>query len=207
MYVTDFNLAQVVDKFGRQLGAQFYNLQDANGNFYTGSQKNNNIVDTLGRTPISSSTNGSVTTYTLQTSQGPESYTVTTATIRATTSLGQSGVSECVNCSITVIQSIGLPNGTSYTFGYNGQGELSSVTLPTGGQITLGYTNYLDSYNNHNYWISSREENGATWSYTPTRISTCGVGQTGCMQKVTVVKPSGDNIVYTFTMNNGGWNS
>src|SRR5438046_2578718 len=42
---------------------------------------------------------------------------------------------------------------------------------------------------------------------TPLLIPTCGYGQVGCQQKVTVTKPSTDTTVYTFTLNNGAWES
>ncbi len=41
----------------------------------------------------------------------------------------------------------------------------------------------------------------------PTVISTCASGGVGCQQKVTVTRPSGDDTVYTFTLNNGAWNT
>ena len=45
------------------------------------------------------------------------------------------------NNSLTVIQSVQLPDGTSYKFGYDngGYGELTSITLPHGGTVSYTY--------------------------------------------------------------------
>jgi hypothetical protein len=138
------------------------------------------------------------------------------------TNFGESGVSE-YSGSITVVQSIVLPNGTSYTFKYDcdsstgnsacgspaGQsgyfGLLTSVTLPTGGTTNYGYTTFTDSYSGKLRWFSSRQTAGWMWSYSPQVISTCSSTQVGCQQKVTVTKPSRDYTVYIFTLNNGAW--
>jgi RHS repeat-associated protein len=123
---------------------------------------------------------------------------------------------------MTVVQSIALPDGTSYTFKYDcdsstntacgslsGQsayyGLLTSMTLPTTGTVTYGYTTFSDSYSNKSRWFNSRQTVGGTWTYTPQVISTCSSTQVGCQQKVTVTAPSGDHTIYTFTLNNGAW--
>jgi YD repeat-containing protein len=80
------------------------------------------------------------------------------------------------------------------------------MTLRTGGQVQYGYTNFSDAYGNINRWLNSRTASG-TWSYTPLVLTTCTPGTTGCQQQVTMSKPSGDQIVYTFTLNNGAWNT
>ena len=78
------------------------------------------------------------------------------------------------------------------------------MTLRTGGQVQYGYTNFADTYGNINRWLSSRTASG-TWSYTPLVLTSCARGTTGCQQQVTFSKPSGDQTVYTFTLNNGAW--
>src|ERR1700737_752313 len=51
--------------------------------------------------------------------------------------LGQAGIGEQSNYALTVVSSIGLPDGSSYQFPtYDGYGGLTGITLPTGGQIT-----------------------------------------------------------------------
>lgn len=202
--------------------------EDTNGNFL--SVGANQTFDTLGRTIPNGgagSTCGAGGTGT-QTCQLPNSqggvstYTITTTTIPVQTEFGQSSVGEFAG-SLVVPQSIALPDGTSYQFKYDcdstkgnaacgspgGQngyyGLLTSVTLPTGGTVSYGYTKFSDSYSNKMEWFSSRTSASGTWAYSPQVISTCSSTQVGCQQKVTVTKPSGDSTVYTFTLNNGAW--
>src|SRR5579864_6266176 len=208
MYVTNFTTATVFAKDGTQV---FPQVKDTNGNFIT-ADSNGNTVDTLNRTPVTKSVNGNVTTYSVLNSQGStSSFAVTATTVNVNTAFGQSGVSE-YSGSFTVIQKIDLPDSTSYNFTYDSgttsgfYGLLSSMTLRTGGQIQYGYTNFADAYGNINRWLSSRTASG-TWSYTPLVLTTCAPGTTGCQQQVTMSKPSGDQIVYTFTLNNGAWNT
>jgi hypothetical protein len=206
MYVTNFTTATVFAKDGTQV---FPQVKDTNGNFIT-ADSNGNTVDTLNRTPVTKSVNGNVTTYSVLNSAGmTSSFTVTATTVNANTAFGQSGVIE-YSGSFTAIQSIGLPDGTSYSFGYDSgttsgfYGLVTSMTLRTGGQIQYGYTNFADAYGNINRWLSTRTASG-TWSYTPLVLTTCAPGTTGCQQQVTFSKPSGDQTVYTFTLNNGAW--
>lgn len=77
-------------------------------------------------------------------------YTITYETVATSTSFnvpltnfGQSqpgNVGES-NASVRVIQSIGLPDGSSYSFAYSNYGEVKSMTMPHGATVTLGYTN------------------------------------------------------------------
>src|SRR5579859_2990483 len=205
MYITGYINATIYAPDGTQV---YPNVKDVNGNFFS-KDANGNVIDTLGRTPVTKTSNcngnSSQTCYNVLNSQGGRStFTVTTESISVSTSFGVPGVTEYIG-SLTVIQSIKLPDNSTYQFGYDSYGEISSVTLPTGGAISYGYTNYQDSFGNKNRWVSSRISGGGTWSYTPAVISTCGSGQVGCQQKVTVTKPSNDTAVYTFTLNNGAW--
>jgi len=209
MYVTNFTQARIVAKDGTQLYPQ---VKDTNGNFFT-ADANGNIVDTLGRTPVTKTVNGNQTYYDILNSQGGTSrFTVTTAAIPVNTAFGQGTITE-YNGTITVVTSIGLPDGTSYTFDYDSgtapgnYGLLRTMTLPTGGQVTYAHTTYPDSYNQRNRWVSSRTSGGSQWTYTPQVISSCPINQQGCQQKVTVTQPSGDQSVYTFSLNSGAWNS
>jgi RHS repeat-associated protein len=195
--------------------------EDSNGNYAPWG-----TGDTLGRTlPTSTfNCNGNTTQtcYGVPNSQGGIStYTITIATINVRTAFGQSGVSE-FSGTMNVVQSIALPDGTSYSFKFDcdsstnvacgspsGQsayyGLLTSMTFPTGGVVSYGWTTFSDSYSNKTRWLNSRQSAGGLWSYSPQVISTCSSTQVGCQQKVTVSKPSGDSSVYTFTLNNGAW--
>lgn len=213
MYVTNYTTAVVYAPDGTQV---YPTVEDTNGNLFS-TDASGNVIDTLGRKPVVVTTNcngnSSQTCYDILNSRGSTSrITVTTTTINVNTNFGQSGMTE-YSGPITVIQSIQLPDTTTYQFGYDSGttvghfGLLNSVTLPTTGQITYGHTTFLDAFGNKGRWVSSRTSGGGNWSYTPAVITTCGTGQVGCQQKVTVTKPSTDTAVYTFTLNNGAWKS
>lgn len=189
-------------------------LKDRNGNYFT-SDSNGNIVDTLGRTPVTVTTNcngqSTETCYNVLNSQGGRStYTLTTETVYISTSFGQSGVTEYSGY-VTAVQSIQLPDGTSYSFTYDagpsgGYGELTEMILPTHGSAVYGFTTYSDAFGNSNRWLSTKTSSGNLWTYTPAK-SSCGAGYSFC-QQVLVTRPSGDTALYYFGSNagsNGSW--
>src|SRR5262249_14708898 len=139
---------------------------DTNGNYFADGK------DTLSRIPVVTTSSGNKIYYDVLNPQGGRSrYTVTTETIPVSV--------PNYTTTITVIQSIELPNGTSYQFLYNAGtsgdnwGELTSVTLPTGGQVSYGYTTFTDAYGAPwgvyalNRWVTSRTSGGGIWHYTP----------------------------------------
>ncbi|MGH9470814.1 MAG: hypothetical protein ACRD1N_10805, partial [Terriglobia bacterium] len=187
--------------------------EDPNGNYFT-ADSGGNLVDTLGRTPVTATPNDLITYYDVLNAQGTTSrFTVTWENINVSTNFGVSGVTE-YSGAITVIQSIALPDGTSYTFNYDAgtaaghYGLLTSImTMRTGATVNYGWTNFTDSYGNVSRWVNSRTSGGGTWAYTPSVVTTCTFEQVGCQQTVTEAKPSGDQTVYTFTLNDGIWNT
>ncbi len=209
MYVTNYTTATVFAPDGTQV---YPTVKDTNGNYFS-ADANGNPIDTLGRTPLIKTVSGNLTYYDLLDSRNSSPrprITVTTATINVNTNFGQSGITE-YSGTITVIQSIALPDGTSYVFDYDSGttpgnfGLLKTMTLPTGGQVSYSQTTYADSYANRNRWLASRTSEGGTWACTPVVITTCPLGGTGCQQKVTITAPSADDVVHTFTLNNGAW--
>ncbi len=201
MVVTNYTDAAVYGPDGTQL---YPIVKDPNGNFFS-QDANGNGIDTLGRTPVVKTVNGNTTTYAVLKSDGSRAnYTVTTGTINVTTSFGVSGVTE-FSGTLTVIQSITLPDTTQYSFGYDSYGELNSVTLPTGGTVSYGYNNFKDALGGTNRWVTSWTSAGGPWTYTPLVTGSCTSQSPSCAQQVTVAKPSGDNIVYTFILDNGAW--
>jgi len=204
MYVTNY---YTVSAIYAPNGTQVYpNVKDTSGNYFS-TDSNGNVIDTLGRTPISKTTNLNTVTYAVLNSQGQTSnYVVTTTSINVSTAFQKTGVTE-YSGSLTVIQKITLPDNTFYQFGYDSYGELNSITLPTGGQITYGYSNFTDAFNNIGRWATSRVSGGGTWGYTPSVVQSCVSESPSCQQQVTVTAPSGDNSVYSFVLDNGGWNS
>jgi RHS repeat-associated protein len=203
MWVSNFTQAYVINTTGNQL----YDVpRDNNGNYVT-QNSNGDAIDTLNRVPVTTTVSGNQTFLDVLSSQNTTNrYTLNYTNINVSTAFGESGVTE-YSGSVQVLSSVQLPNGTSYTFTYDSYGELATITLPTGGLLSYGYTNFSDSYGQMNRWISSRTTVGGQWSYVPSVISTCSNGSQNCQQKVVVTKPSNDSIQYTFTMNGGAWNS
>jgi len=211
MFVTNYADAQVYAKDGTLVYSAAYLRKDTNGNYFNLS--GSNIVDTLGRSPVTSSTNGGTTTYSLLNSEGgTSSVAVKTTTVNYHTAFTQTNITD-VSGSFTAVSEIDLPDSTTYTFAYDSgttaghYGLLTGITLPTGGSVTYGYTTFTDIYSNKNRWVNSRTTSSpaGTWSYVPATAAGCGQQQ-GC-QTVTVTKPSTDQAVHTFTLNNGAWNS
>lgn len=216
MYVTNYTSAQIYAKDGTQL---FPSVEDSNGNFFS-ADSNGNVIDTLNRTQVTKTTNGSTTYYDVLNSQGSTSrFTVTTGTVNVKTSFGQPNVTEYTG-SFTAIQSITLPDSTSYAFTYDSgtvagnYGLLKTMTVPAGGQVTYGFTTFADSGGNRNRWLNSRTSQtgswAGTWTYTPSVITSCTLGQSTCKQKLTLTQPSGDYVVHTFSLDsawNGAWDT
>ncbi|HXJ44786.1 MAG TPA: hypothetical protein VNH18_36200, partial [Bryobacteraceae bacterium] len=197
--------------------------KDSNGNYLSGC--GSNFYDTLGRNLVQSSVGPLSGTYTIATSEGTSVWQITEASIPLNTNFQKSGVAECLsaNCGLQVIQSITLPDQSTYTFTYDcdsstgkpacgspsGQtyyyGELISVTLPTGATINYRYTMFKDAYNNNTRWLNQRNaNNGDITTFTPSVLSTCSSSQVGCQQQNRVVTPTGSKI-YMFTLNNGAF--
>ena len=143
--------------------------EDTNGNYISwGTGGLGGSIDTAGRSVPATATqncngNANETCFKVPNSQGRTStYTITTATIPVKTAFGQSGVSEFTG-TMNVVQSIELPDGTSYTFNFDCDsstgnpacgsqankvayyGLLNSMTLPTGGTITYNYQIFVSA--------------------------------------------------------------
>jgi RHS repeat-associated protein len=191
--ITDYFHATVYDNFGRIVSDL---VKDANGNGY--GLNSNGIVDLVGRNPVIKTVNGNLTYYDILNSQGGRSrYTVATTTINVHTAFGQAFMTE-YSGQLTVVQSLTLPNGRSYTFDYDAgtapgnYGQLKSMTLPGGSTIQYTYTTFLDSQSRAARWVASRTSEGNLWTYTPTGP---GAGHT-----VTVVRPDQTSASYAFTV-------
>jgi hypothetical protein len=198
-------------------GTQVYpSVKDPNGNYYS-TDGNGNIVDTLGRTMVTTSASGNTITYSVLNSQGTRSnYVVTTEPVYVSTSFGD-GHTE-YSGTITGVSSIGLPDGTAYSFQYNSgfspgfYGQLTGMRLPTGGNISYQYQTIYDAYSQASsiIWKRTTPDSGSSsWTYSLQPISHCASGQQNCEQSVSVTKPSTgfsyDSTTYTFAMNGGAW--
>ncbi len=188
--------------------------EDTNGNFFSHVSTNSDAIDTLGRTPIKQTgCVGAYFCYDILNSQNSTSrFQFNPIAVPVNTAFGQTGITEN-SSSIQPLQSVVLPDGSSYQFSYDSgttpghYGLLTGITLPTGAQINYTYTNFQDANKTHNMWMTSRTAGGGTSTYTPAVLTTCATGQVGCQQKVTFTTPSSDNTVYTFILNNGAWRS
>lgn len=202
-------------------GNEVYPQQiDRNGNFAT-YDGNGNPINTSGITPVIISTTGNVTTYSVLIEGGQRvNYVVTTEPINVSTGFNESAVSENTS-TLTSIQSIQLPDGSMYSFTYNNNnvvyggfgnyGDMSSMTLPTGGIVNFQYVNYTDSYNNVNHWVTMWQDGDGVKKFLPSVWNSCSAGGVGCQEKVVYVASPGTNVnsetVYTLTLNNGAWNT
>ncbi|MGB9236802.1 MAG: RHS repeat-associated core domain-containing protein [Terriglobales bacterium] len=208
--------------------------EDSNGN-YMYVAYGETLNDTLGRQIASTPSPGSYLCYNdlpnavMPTSQGTAEYSISCATINVNTDFNQLQVGE-TSTSIQVIRSLTLPDaaGSTYYFTYDcdennpanparacssqGQGayygQLTGITLPTGGTVSYSYTTFADVYKNKSSWLTSRQSGGGTWSYTPQPLSSCNTNEywpnSNCKQQTTVSSPTGYTL-YTFGLNNGAW--
>jgi RHS repeat-associated protein len=207
---------------------------DTNGNFPSSAAYSlgESAIDTLGRSLLSMTANGNTLTYNvLNGTGGTSTYIVTKEVINMYTNFGSFGSrnADCPNtwvgnytCPVTVIQSIQLPDGTKYSFGYDSgttqghYGQLTSMTLPTGVQVTYVYGNFVDSTYSPTTGVhitrgvSSRTTPDGTWTYAPLVTTQCTATlKQYCKQQLTVTKPAyngrNDNVVYKFSLNGGAW--
>ena len=199
--------------------------KDPNGNFYSNSLYSSSpwewrYYDTLNRTlvHVTQSADHNTWYFAVPNAQGGTStYTAKLGTVNVYTMFLNGNVADYTG-SFQAINEIDLPDGTKYTFGYDSgttaghYGQVTSMTLPTGGTITYTYGKFTDASGslttNIAEWITHRTtpDSSTGWSYGgPTAVASCTSTQVNCQQTVTVTKPSNDNEVYTFTLNGGAW--
>ena len=180
-------------------------VTDRNGNYWS-TDASGNLLDTNKQTPVLVSTSGNNTYYDVLGAAGSRlRYTVTYTTVAFNTSFNEPGVNESTGGSLSAIQSIGLPDGSSYSFTYNNgsYADLASMTLPTGGTVKLTYSMFYDSFKNMNRWVTGVQRDGATTTITPAVVSQCSTSA-GCQETQTVTTPDGNDTVYTFNLDKAG---
>ncbi|HEV2987795.1 MAG TPA: RHS repeat-associated core domain-containing protein [Candidatus Angelobacter sp.] len=213
MYVTGYQNAVVYAKDGTQV---FPAIQDTNGNHFS-TDANGNVIDTLARTVVTTTTSGNQTFYDVLNSQGKTSrITVTTRSIQVATFFrhDQSGITDDQEM-ITVVDSLTLPTGDKYTFTYDeailnppggppnsfidGYGMLQSIALNGTTVANYSYTSFIDAFGVVNRWAAGTLDGSVTYSViSPTQ------------QKAVVQRPQGNStgtLTYTFNMNGGAWNT
>ena len=194
--------------------------EDPNGNQILRS----NTGDTLGRQmPNSTSTSdfsncpqgGTLLPVSAAAVWSPPGYNAGTFTVKycyASVALNYPGDSSSgvvsFSGNVQMLQSIVLPNGTAWSFEYNDNdnsyspplqyGNLTKLTLPTGGTISYAYVNSGVLSTNFTRRVSSRTVNSNdgtgshTWTYSWT-VSGSDVSS------VTVTDPLGSDTVHSFT--------
>ena len=212
--ITDRNGTQIytstVDQNGNRVSGL---IVDRNGNKIT-QDANGNPVDTFGNTPvIRTDTGNQIDLAVLGMGGNRAHYTITTEQVAYSTKFLETGVTD-ISGSFTTVQSIQLPDGSQYTFSYDttpsadGQfhpyyyGDLTSMTLPTGGVVQYGYFGFQDSFQNLNRWLHTYTADGGTATFTPTTLSQCSSSQ-GCQESTTLKSPAGDDTIYNFTLDKG----
>lgn len=129
------------------IGAFSGSITDRNGNQIT-TTNGAAFVDTLGMTALSvSGTSPKAFTYT-DSSGTARSVTINYGTYTVQTNFGCAGISEYGPTSASLVSSITLPDGSSYSFQYevtpghspNITGRVRAITLRTGGTISYAYT-------------------------------------------------------------------
>ena len=192
----------VFDNTGNQV---YPRLIDRYGNYFSADAQGN-LMDDTGRVPVIVTQNGNVTYYDVLAPNGPINnngtrvrYTVTIASVPVATNFQQSDTYEWNPQTefLTPVQSIQLPDGSSYTFGYDSYGELNSLTLPTGGVVQYGYSNFVDSSQTSNRWLTSRRlGSNPAMVFTPSVVTQCANYSTGCVEQEIVHQPNGDEWAY-----------
>ena len=110
---------------------------------------------------------------------------------------------------VTMLQSIVLPNGTAWTFQYNGsEGMLTQITLPTGGTISYGsnidkicYSGTFPYNYNADYLSRSMDDGSGPHQWRYVRYPGFPNGSTFTN---TVTDPDNNTTVHTLTGLNGG---
>jgi len=164
------------------------NVIDTNGNII--STTTSGIEDTTGTTVLSisgSGTSSSPKVFTYPVWESGSSDTTGTVTIHYTsynilTAFGCTGVGEYSASSVNLPSSVVLADGETYTFAYEPTpghsgyvtGRLHSITLPTGGVITYGYSggsNGIVCVDGGTATLTRTESSSSgtpTWTYTRT---------------------------------------
>jgi RHS repeat-associated protein len=171
--------------------------KDSNGNYFTSNLSSSSkslatgtMIDSLGRTLLTSTASNGTYYVDVLNSQGTTSrYTITTEAINVWTNFCNGGLG-CTdyNAPMTVIQSVQLPDGTSYSFGYDAgatqghYGQVTSMTIPTTGQISYSFNKNV---------VATRTTSDGQWQYQFWQNTS------GYQHQTIVTKPSSDQIVYT----------
>jgi RHS repeat-associated protein len=148
-YTISSSLTAVTDRSGTTITTGSGSLgtagsiEDTNGNYLSASTSGSdiNIKDTTGVIPLTITSSDTLTIPT-------GTVTLDYSTFPIWTDFGCSGVAEYGPKNVSLLASIGMPDGTAYTFTYEQTaghagyytGRLASINLPSGETITYTYT-------------------------------------------------------------------
>jgi hypothetical protein len=193
---------QVVDKGGIQFTRVSYPnsgviARDPYGNAISYSSTTGVITDTMGRTFSGTYPSG------VWSFPGPNggtlTFTVSTVMSNYSNQIPPSSPSSKTSIYGPTSQSILLPDGRSWVFQYAGTaGELTQITLPTGGTISYAYTSKPNSQNTTGNWsryLTSRTVSDGTHAYTWKYAYNLSAQTT---HSTTVTTPNGDDVVHQF---------
>ena len=203
-------------------GPSAYSQTDANGNKISFDPTTGKYTDTLGQNVLTVAGTSPVTfTYTPPSGTSVH-YGVNYTAYNIKTNFGCSGVAEYTANNVLLISSIGLPDGTSYSFLYEPTqsnsgyytGRLKTVTLPTGGTITYTYPLSSDGTKNQINCADGSaplpvgtspsltralSSPGGSWTYSRNQVS-------GNHWQTTEASPAGDSTVLDFQEDNATGN-
>ncbi len=212
--VTGSGPGTVTWRSGTQLGTSGAQT-DNNGNKITVS--GSSVSDTLSTSPVltaSGTPAAPPVKYGYTNPLGGTSY-VTVGYVNHTvqTAFGCSGTGEYSHTAIPLVDTVTMPDGSTYAFtyeptpGHTGQtvvtGRVASVTLPTGGSISYAYTGGSHGINCADGTASGFTRTvspGGTWTYTHTQVS----GKHWQTNVTTPPDPTvGNNTVIDFQQDSG----
>jgi RHS repeat-associated protein len=195
-------------------GSGMPGLTDNNGNQITSAENGSNLVytDTLGTTALTIGGSGTPSSpNTLQypvPSGGSAQYTMNYGSYNIKSNFGCSGIGEYSANGVVLLSSIGLPDGSQYTFsyeptpGYSGYytGRIAQVTLPKGGTIGYAYSgghNGIECSDGSTAGLTRTVTPGGglsagTWTYSRSNSS-------GNFWTTTVTDPQSNNTTIAFS--------
>lgn len=183
-------------------------VTDSNGNRITLS--NGTFTDTLGNASLKVTGQAPETDVSYLTPAGTyATYKVTYKQYNIHTYFQCSGINEYTATSVYLVDKVTLPDSTYYQFGYEQtfdpsypgyySGRVASVTLPTGGTVTYGYTggsHGIECMDGSTSGLTRTLSPGGTWTYSRSLVS--GTVPAGSTWTTTTTDPAGNQTVTNF---------
>ena len=216
--VMDYSMISVWDPSGNQV-VQSYNggmavhpYMDPNGNFWDLASLPN-PKDDRDQQDVLVSQNGSnpnIYYYDVLTTYAQRArYTVTIETINLKTNFLAASVGSDFTGTMQVVESIGLPDGSTYGFTYeNGTyGELTGITLPTGASVSYVYLSGVKGTrageNVPPRWVSQHVGASGTTAFSIVPTLCNNKNTLLCNIETNTVSRSGNKEVYVFQLQQG----